>query len=178
MYLRATAFIGLLVLLYSGSGASGAEWQKIAPGIKTIEADRPFSQIGPWKISTARFGVGCVASAFYDSDHSISIGGETPSKMALVVEADRKLFDADLDDDDAVDSIELVLSESRVSKLSPYGYRGTSGVVLPIDKALLQSLSMAPSLKLTERGSLKLFVPLKRTKEAIGKLMECFQRMK
>jgi hypothetical protein len=40
----------------------------------------------------------------------------------------------------------------------------------------IPKLEIAPTLKLTEHGSLKLTVPLKNTREALKRLAECFKR--
>jgi hypothetical protein len=60
--------------------------------------------------------------------------------------------------------------------LSPYGYRGTPGIVISAEKKVLAKLTTAPTLKLTERGALKVEVPLRDTREALKKLAECFER--
>ena len=150
-----------------------------APSIAqlVVEPDRPYATVGDWKVSTARWGVGCIAQFEYQSDQSVSIGGETPQKLFLVMEVNRKLFGVDLDNEDEVETtVELVIGQSRGLKLSPYGYRGTPGVVAAVDSNFLKSLSSEPSLKLTERGSVKVVVPLRKTKEAVAKLFECFKR--
>jgi hypothetical protein len=147
------------------------------PSIAQVEPDRPYSTVGPWKVSTTRWGVGCVAQFEYQSANFVSIGGETPQKMVLVIEVNRKLFGVNLDDEGEVESfVELVIGQSRWDKLSPYGYRGTAGVVAAVDSGILKSLSSEPSLKLTERGSVKVVAPLHKTKEAVAKLFECFKR--
>ncbi len=90
---------------------------------------------------------------------------------------ERRKFSADLDDEnDVAHSIELVLDDARWSGLSPYGYRGTPGIVKSTGNEVLTKLVTAPTLKLTERGSLKLAVPLKNTGQALKKLSECFQK--
>jgi TonB family protein len=137
-----------------------------------VEPDRLFGAVGEWKISTARFGIGCVAVYSYDDVRSISIGGEAPNKLAIIVEADGRLFDGGLDDN--VQSIEIVLGNWRKDDLRPYGYRGTSGVVADFGSALSRAFLEASSLKLTDRGSVKLDVPLKQSKQMMDLLTDCF----
>ncbi|MET3838476.1 hypothetical protein ABIE49_000554 [Bradyrhizobium sp. OAE829] len=146
------------------------------PGYVLVEPGKQFGTIGDWKISTARFGVGCLAVHGYDDTSNVTVGGETPKKLAIVIEAARKLFTSNLDAEPYVDSVELVLGNWRRGELAPYGYRGTPGVVAPFDAALSQAFLEAPSIKLTERGSVKLVVPLKQTKEAMGMLLDCFRK--
>lgn len=144
------------------------------PQYVLVEADKQFGTIGDWKISTARFGVGCLAVHDYDGTYNIAIGGKTPKKLALVVEAARKLFTASLDTE--TENFELVLGSWRRGDLASYDYRGTPGVVAPFDAALSQAFLDAPSIKLTERGSVKLVVPLKQTKEMMEMLIDCFEK--
>lgn len=139
-----------------------------------VEPDRPFATAGDWKISTAKFGVGCVATLIRNRERSISIGGETPEKLSLVVVADQNLFEGDLNADSGVGQVELVLGTSRTSGLRTYGYRGTPGVVATFDAALSRAIMEAPSLKLTEHGSVKLTVPLEQTGAMMAELSDCF----
>lgn len=139
-----------------------------------VEPDRAFDAAGSWKILTARYGVGCIAVYKYEDAYSISIGGEKADGLSLVVEAARTLFNGGLDAEPYIQDVELVLGESRRGDLSPYGYRGTPGVVTSFDPALSRAFLESPSLKLTERGSVKLRIPLNHTKEMAEKLSRCF----
>jgi hypothetical protein len=159
----------------SSSNVSDAR-RATEPQYALVEPDKQFGAIGDWKVSTARFGVGCLAMYGYDDTYNITIGGETPKKLAVVVEASRKLFAANLDAEPYVEGVELVLGSWRRGDLAPYGYRGTPGVVAPFDTALSQAFLEAPSIKLTERGSVKLVVPLKQTKEMMAMLIDCFEK--
>jgi hypothetical protein len=142
----------------------------------SVEPDRLYAKVHNWRISTARFGIGCIAAYPYGSGDEISIGGEKWDELTLIVTLERRKFSGNLDDESDVDFIELVLGDERWGGLEPYGYRGTPGVVLSVNKQILAKLKIAPTLKLTERGSLKLTVPLRNTGEALKKLAECFKR--
>jgi len=142
----------------------------------TVEPDRLYAKVHNWRISTARFGVGCIAVFPYGSRTEISIGGEKWDDLSLIVTLERQKFSGNLDDESDVNFIELVLDDKRWGGLEPYGYRGTAGVVLSANKQIVAKLATAPTLKLTERGSLKLKVPLRNTGEALKKLAECFKR--
>jgi hypothetical protein len=145
--------------------------------LSAVEPDRPYAKVHNWRIYTARFGIGCVAVYPYaGAIWEISIGGEKWDELSLIITAERRKFSGSLDDESDVLNIELVLDDQRWGDLSPYGYRGTPGVVVSADKKVLAKLASAPTLKLTERGSLKLMVPLKHTREALIKLAECFKR--
>jgi hypothetical protein len=142
----------------------------------TVEPDRLYAKVHNWRISTARFGIGCIAVYPYGSGDEISIGGEKWNELTLIVTLERRKFSGNLDDESDVSFIELVLGDERWGGLEPYGYRGTPGVVLSVNKQILAKLKIAPTLKLTEGGSLKLTVPLRNTGEALKKLAECFKR--
>ena len=141
-----------------------------------VEPDRLFAKTGNWRISTARFGIGCIAVYPYGSNGELSIGGERWNDLSLILTADRRKFSGNLDEESDVSSIEFVLGDQRWDGLKPYGYRGTPGVVLSLNKQHIAKLKIAPSLKLTERGSLKLSIPLRNTGAALKKLSECFKR--
>jgi hypothetical protein len=95
----------------------------------------------------------------------------------MIIVVDREKFATNLDDEVDVNLfIELVLGDRRWGSLVPYGYRGTPGVVISAGSELLKSFVVAPTLKLTERGALKLVVRLERAKDAMRKLNECFKR--
>jgi hypothetical protein len=149
---------------------------KTFAGPITVEPDRLYAKVHNWRISTARFGVGCIAIFPYGPWNEISIGGEKWDELALIVTLERQKFSGNLDDESDVNSIELVLDDKRWGGLDPYGYRGTAGVVLSANKQIVAKLATAPTLKLTERGSLKLKVPLRNTGESLKKLAECFKR--
>ena len=146
------------------------------PQYSFVQPDKQFGTVGNWKVSKARFGAGCLAVYGYDDTYNITIGGEVPKKLAIVVEAARKLFTSRLDSEPYVEDVELVIGNWRRGDLAPYGYRGTPGIVAPFDTALSQAFLEAPSLKLTERGSVKLTVPLKQTKEMMEMLSDCFRK--
>ena len=141
-----------------------------------VEPDRAFKTIGNWKISTARFGNGCVALYGYDYVYSVSIGGQTLDKLSIVIEADPRLFTANLDEEPYVLGVELVLGKLKVKDLRPYGYRGTSGVVAIFDSIVSSAFSEIPSLQLTERDAVKLNIRFNQTKEAMDGLTECFSK--
>lgn len=148
-----------------------------------VEPDRPYARVGKWQISTARYGIGCVAVYSY-RDGEISIGGLKRSSLSMVVVVDRNAFDSRLFrsdgglDEDDVGGIELVLDDKRWGgdQIKPYGYRGTPGVVVEENQEFLESFVAAPTLKLTERGSVKLIIKLEHAKQAVGKLYECFKK--
>jgi hypothetical protein len=142
----------------------------------SVEPDKPYAKVHNWRISTARFGVGCIAVYPYESWTEISVGGEKWDGLSLIVTVERQKFTGSLDDESNVQFIELVLDDERFGGLSPYGYRGTPGIIVSADKKVLAKLTIAPTLKLTERGALKLMVPLRDTSEALKKLAECFKR--
>jgi hypothetical protein len=141
-----------------------------------VEPDRPFGAVGDWKISTARYGVGCVAVYDYAPVRSISIGGQKPDQLELTVGSDRKLFTVNLDSEPYVEGVEFVLGDWRRGDLRPYGYRGTPGLVAAFDAPLARAFLEAPSLKLTERGAVKLTIPLNEAKRMMGELMACFRK--
>jgi hypothetical protein len=136
-----------------------------------LEPDRTWARTGKWEVSTARYGVGCVAIQPDRSLPQLSISGEKWNHLSLLLILERRTFASDLDND--VGFLELVLGDKRFSNLEPYGYRGTPGVVFKITEDALKALSLAPTLKITERGALKHSVPLSGTALALKKLREC-----
>jgi hypothetical protein len=66
-----------------------------------------------------------------------------------------------------------MLSPDKI-EMKVTGYRGSSGVVAAFDSTLSRAFLEAPSLKLTERGSVKLYVSLKQAKPMMDKLTDCF----
>src|SRR5262245_35741474 len=97
------------------------------------EPGRLYAKVHNWRISTARFGVGCVAIFPHGSWNDISIGGEKWDELSLLVTLERKKFSGNLDDESDVEFIELVLDDERWAGLGPYGYRGTPGVFFSAD---------------------------------------------
>jgi hypothetical protein len=141
-----------------------------------VEPDKAFGAAGEWRVSTAKFGVGCVATLERGGERLISIGGETADRLSIVVAAERQLFDGDLDSESYVAGMEIVLGTVRKDGLRPYGYRGTAGVVAPFDATLKPAFAAAASLKLTERGSVKLRIPLDQTPVMMAGLSDCFAK--
>jgi hypothetical protein len=165
----------LLLCSLASSVAFGQEnWQA-----NTLFPDRILYKVGNWQIATAFYGVGCVASSKYDGrEHTIAISGETPKSLTLLITTDAKQFNAKLDgsEDSEINSIEIALIDHRWSHVQAYGYRGTSGVVLGIDKQFLQSFARSKAIKVTERGYEKLRIELHKPNVVLGKLVDCFQR--
>lgn len=142
-----------------------------------VEPDRPFARIGRWQISTARWGVGCVAEYEYEQYHSVFIGGQKREALVLNVTVNGSLFAQDLSSDDPIDLVELVVGSHRwgeLDHLNPDGYRGRAGVLIPMNVELRNALLHAPSIKLTERGALKLRIPIKDVAKALAALDRCF----
>src|SRR5262249_37183007 len=125
------------------------------------------------------YGIGCVAVS-ESTSADLSIGGLWEDALSMVVTFPRDRFDEDMSTDIAnMDFIELVLGDKRwggKGDLAPYGYRGTAGLVVKLDKHILAAFSAAPSVKVTERGLLKLQIPLAKSREALKALRRCFAK--
>src|SRR6516164_1059324 len=63
----------------------------------TVEPDRLYAKVSNWRISTARFGIGCIAVFPYGSGNEISIGGEKWDALSLIVTLERRKFSGNLD---------------------------------------------------------------------------------
>jgi hypothetical protein len=151
------------------------EKQTANPPFNGVEPDLLFMTVDDWQISTARFGIGCIATYSYADNRVVSVGGERGDRLVLLVVADRKLFQESLDAEPYIEGVELVVGDMRTGNLRPYGYRGTPGVQVSIGAELERALLKADSIKLTEKGSLKLVVPLKNMQSMLEKLKLCFR---
>jgi hypothetical protein len=149
-----------------------------SPAAAQLEPDRTIASVGKWKISTARYGVGCVAWFDYaTSGYQISISGKDKSHLKLLITVQPKAFDIKLDgSEEDTSAIEIALTDNRWGNVKDYGYRGTSGVVLGIDSAFLNSFASSKSIKITERGYEKLRSELGNPKLVLAKLQACFAR--
>jgi hypothetical protein len=137
-----------------------------------LEPDKKVFSVGKWTISTARYGIGCVAHL---DDAGLSIGGDTFDKLTLLIEVSSNKFRTKLDgSEDDISGIEIALANNRWSNVQPWGYRGTPGVVLHLDKSFLPSFVNSKKIKVTERGFEKISIDLSRPEEVIAKLKMCF----
>jgi hypothetical protein len=145
-----------------------------------LSSDKTVATVGEWSISTARYGVGCVARFVYSKDgydgYEISISGEQLGQLTLLVTVDPKQFATKLNGSEQdISHIEVALADNRWN-VEAYGFRGTPGVVLNIDTAFLNSFSLSKAIKITERGYEKLRIELNEPKAVLAKLAECFKR--
>jgi hypothetical protein len=141
------------------------------------EPDKKVSSVGRWTISTARWGVGCVASMNYEGDDIISIGGEKFEELTLLITVDPRRFRTKLDgSEENADHIEIALADDRSGDVRPYGYRGTPGVVLAIETPFLESFVRSKKIKVTEMGWEKLSIDLERPEQVIAELRACFHK--
>jgi hypothetical protein len=145
-----------------------------------LEPDKTIVTVGQWNISTALYGVGCVARLEYSKDgHQISISGENTGRLKLLITVDPKQFETKLDGSEQdTSNIEVALADNRWGHVKEYGYRGTSGVVLDIDSAFLNSFASSGAIKITERGHEKVRIELNEPKAVIAQLAGCFRREK
>lgn len=145
-----------------------------------IAPDKTISTIGKWDISTALYGVGCVARSVYSQDgYEISISGEDIGRLKLLITFDPKLFDTKLDGSEEDSSaIEIALADNRWGNVKEYGFRGTSGVVLGADAPFLKSFALSGAIKVTERGHEKLRIEIQQPKTVLAELEKCFAREK
>jgi hypothetical protein len=146
------------------------------PAFAQLEPDKKVASAGKWSISSARFGVGCVARLEYGDGYDLSISGERADDLTLLITVFSRWFSTKLDGtEDQVPSIEIVLANNRWGDVKPYGYRGTPGVVLKIDKAFLGSLIVSERLKVTELGHEKVSIDLENPGQAIDALRTCIK---
>ena len=61
-----------------------------------------------------------------------------------------------------------------MGRTEPYGYRGTSGVVLKISPNFLDHFKSSKRLKVTELGKEKLSIPLGNSTLVLDELFRCF----
>jgi hypothetical protein len=143
-----------------------------------VEPDHPYSREGNWEISTARWGVGCVAILPYDPPYSMAIGGQQSDELSLIVDAAAKVFGVLPAEEVDVTQMEMVLGSQRwgAEDLKSYGYRGAHGLEVKADEKLLEALTMAPTLKITRRGHLQLVIDLGGAGRAMQGLSECLSR--
>ena len=133
--------------------------------------------MGKWQISTARYGVGCVAHFKYNDWREISLSGENIQHLTLLITVGSEQFDTKLDGSEEDTSlIEIALTNMSWGHVKEYGYRGTPGVVLEIDSAFLNSFISSKAIKVTERGYEKLRIELVEPKAVLAKLAACFKR--
>jgi hypothetical protein len=137
--------------------------------------DKKLSSVGRWTISTAQYGIGCVAHLFYGPQRDeLSISGNRFGELTLLITVDPKKFSTKLNgSEEDVSHVEIALVNNRWN-VEEYGYRGTSGVVLKLDGSFLQSFIGSKQIKVTEFGREKLSIKLGRSKEVIAKLRKCF----
>jgi hypothetical protein len=165
--IRTILSLPLLVLLTATAGAQ--------------EPDRPYSRVGNWQISTARWGIGCVAILHYDPAHDyhfVAIGGERKNSLSLVVDADIKVFGVLSSEEVDVGQMEMVLGSQRwgANDLKSYGYRGAHGLEITVDKTVLKALKAASTLKITRRGYVQLVIDLGKIKDTVKQLTDCISR--
>src|SRR5262245_51645675 len=93
--------------------------------------DKKLSSVGKWTISTAMYGIGCVAHLTYGPQRDeFSISGDRFDELTLLITVDPKKFATKLDgSEDDVSHVEIALVNDRWN-VEAYGYRGTPGVVL------------------------------------------------
>jgi hypothetical protein len=88
--------IWLLAGMISPALATEADTAVADPeGRALVEPDKPYAKVHNWRISTARFGVGCIAEY---SSTGISVGGDKWDKLALLILVERKTFDGIVDE--------------------------------------------------------------------------------
>jgi hypothetical protein len=140
-----------------------------------LEPDKRVFSVGKWVISTARFGVGCVATLNYANWYEVSISGDRFDDLTLLVTVDPKRFSTKVDgSEESTPHIEVALKDNRWGDVQPYGYRGTPGVVLKIDSSFLSSFIRSKQLKVSELGAEKLAIQLMKPTEVLAKLRQCF----
>jgi hypothetical protein len=132
----------------------------VTPSHAQLEPDKKVASVGKWEISTARFGVGCVAQLDYNDGYFLNIGGQAFSSLQLLITVDPKAFSTVLNSDEPIPDVEIALVDRRWGDLKPWGYRGTSGVVLTVDRRLLSSFIASKAIKVTERGYEKIAIRL------------------
>lgn len=136
--------------------------------------DKHITSVGNWTISTAVYGVGCVAHLATENA-TLSISGETKDNLVVLVEVGGDRFDTLLDgSNEDISGIEIALARERWGDVEPYGFRGTLGVILHIGTDFLDHLKASQRLKVTERGSQKLSIPLDDPTAVIDALFACF----
>jgi hypothetical protein len=141
-----------------------------------LEPDKKVASAGKWSISTARFGVGCVARLEYGDGYDLSISGERIDDLTLLITVFSKWFSTKLDGtEDQVPSIEIALANNRWGDVRPYGYRGTPGVVLKIDRTFLSRFVVSEKIKVTERGHEKVSIDVENPGQAIDALQACIK---
>jgi hypothetical protein len=92
------------------------------PAYAQMEPDKKISSVGKWTISTARFGIGCVAHLDYDDGYELSISGESFDRLKLLITVRSKWFLTKLDGtEEQAPSIEVALANNRWSNVQPYG---------------------------------------------------------
>jgi hypothetical protein len=85
-----------------------------------MEPDKKVSAIGQWEISTALYGVGCVARLGYGDGDELSISGERLDRLKLLITVNSKWFSARLDgSEEDLPSIEVALVNNRWGSVQP-----------------------------------------------------------
>lgn len=138
--------------------------------------DKAVAAVGKWTISTAIWGVGCVAHLPYDDqENELSISGETKDDLVLLITVNRERLNTPLDgSSDDASHVDIALASERWGGTEPYGYRGTSGVVLKIRPGFLDHFKSSKRLKVTELGKEKLSIPLGDSTLVLEELFRCF----
>jgi len=146
------------------------------PVYAQLEPDKKIASVGKWSISTARYGIGCVADLDYDDGYELSISGESFDKLTLLITVRSKWFSTKLDgSEERVPAIEIALANNRWGNVQPYGYRGTPGIVLAVDNSFLGSFVASEKIKVTELGHEKLSINLENPGQVIDSLRVCFK---
>lgn len=158
----------VLAVACSPMAALGVAYAQLLP-------DKVVASVGDWTISTAVYGVGCVATLPYDEDSELSISGEAKSELVLLVTADPNRFDTAIDgSSEDASHIEVALAGKRWGGVEPYGFRGTPGIVLRIESDFLSHLEVSKRLKVTELGKEKVSILLGDSASALKALIRCF----
>ncbi|MET4212290.1 hypothetical protein [Bradyrhizobium sp. LA2.1] len=153
-------------------------WLAIAslPASAQLQPDKKVASVGKWSVSTALHGSGCVARTEYGDGYELSVSGERIDDLTLLITVNSRSFSTKLDGtEEKASSIEIVLANYRRGNVSPYGYRGTPGVVLKADQAFLGSFVASEKIKVTELGREKVSIDLENPGQVIDALRACLR---
>ena len=82
------------------------------PTYAQLEPDKTVGNVGNWKISTALYGVGCVAWSEYRKGHEVSMSGEDIRHLKLLVTVELDQFETKLNwPEDDISAIEGALTD-------------------------------------------------------------------
>lgn len=140
-----------------------------------LEPDKPFKEVGRWVVSTARWGVGCVAVLPYsDNDHEVSLSSESGEEVTLAITFNPAAVG--MTAAEVLESVhvpEIVLGRKRWTA-SPWEYRDSIGMLTDLgSREALGFLKNGITLKLTENGSEKLQVRVENIGDALSALRKC-----